>query len=183
MAEERARDAGELFRDHADYVTRLVRRLGTPRAEIEDLVQDVFVVAHANGGYRPGPGRPTTWLAAITFRIHANRVRRSTRRKAASPFVPQLPAAPDSTPAEALELTRAVERVHEALQTLPLKKRIVFVLYELENETCEDIAADLKIPIGTVYSRLHKARDEFQRIYDRLTEAAPRKGHSKPCHV
>ena len=50
---------------------------------------------------------------------------------------------------------------------------IVFILFELEGESCDSIAAGLGIPIGTVYSRLHKARKLFMEVHSRLLGAGP----------
>nr|WP_276603309.1 sigma factor-like helix-turn-helix DNA-binding protein [Nannocystis pusilla] len=67
-----------------------------------------------------------------------------------------------------------MRRVQQALDTLEEGKRAVFILFELEGESCEAIAAGLGIPIGTVYSRLHKARKLFMEAHARLVAAPPR---------
>ena len=55
-----------------------------------------------------------------------------------------------------------------ALDKLDDDKCAVFVLFEIEGETCESIAAGLQVPIGTVYSRLHAARAQFTKAHARL---------------
>ena len=62
-----------------------------------------------------------------------------------------------------------VQRVQSALATLDEDKRAVFVLFELEGESCESIAKGLEIPVGTVYSRLHSARKDFTKAHARIT--------------
>src|SRR5688572_23222583 len=72
--------ADRLFREHSMYVAAFLRRLGIIEAAIEDAVQDVFLVAHTRGGYRPGAASARTWLGAITVRVAAN-ARRARQRK------------------------------------------------------------------------------------------------------
>jgi len=162
----------ELFRQHAPFVAGFMVRLGLPRDEVDDGVQEVFIVAHRRGGYVPGPARPTTWLAAIALHI-ASTTRRSRRRQRAEAdddAVARAVSKGDS-PFDAAVNAEALARVQHALETLDLDRRAVFVLFELEGESCDEIAAALGIPVGTVYSRLHAARREFQRAYERQSRA------------
>lgn len=81
-------------------------------------------------------------------------------------------------PGEQAETAEALRRVQQALEVLDEAKRAVFILFELEGESCESIAAGLNIPVGTVYSRLHKARKLFMEVHGRLVGAGPK----KPAH-
>ncbi|APR86434.1 RNA polymerase sigma factor RpoE [Minicystis rosea] len=174
-------DAAALYRAHAGFVATFLARLGAPRAELDDLLQEVFLVAHRRGGHHPGPARPTTWLAQIALRVLSN-ARRTRRRKPTEgddEAIALVAAADD--PFEAAASSEALRRVEHALSTLDLDHRAVFVLFELEGESCESIAAGLGIPVGTVYSRLHHARRRFQKAYEKApaemlahTIAAPR---------
>jgi RNA polymerase sigma-70 factor (ECF subfamily) len=58
--------------------------------------------------------------------------------------------------------------VQRAIDQIDLERRMVFVLFELEQESCEDIARGLEIPLGTVHSRLHTARSEFSAALERI---------------
>jgi RNA polymerase sigma-70 factor (ECF subfamily) len=162
-------DAGTLFRRHAAFVASFLARIGIDRPELDDVVQEVFMIAHRRGGFQAGPARPTTWLADIAIRVAANR-RRARRRARVAPDEEKVArqAAGDPTPVEAIDARRSLDRVQRALEAVDEDKRAVFVLYELEGESCEAIAAGLGIPIGTVYSRLHAARKKFTRAYERL---------------
>ena len=162
-------DAGTLFRRHAAFVANFLVRLGMDRGELEDVVQEVFMIAHRRGGFAPGPARPTTWLADIAIRVAANR-RRSHRRARVATDEDTVARKATVEPAqgEAIDARRALDRVQRALDTVDEDKRAVFILYELEGESCEAIAAGLAIPIGTVYSRLFAARRKFESAYDRL---------------
>lgn len=76
------------------------------------------------------------------------------------------------SPGEQAETAEALRRVQQALEVLDEAKRAVFILFELEGESCEAIAAGLNIPVGTVYSRLHKARKLFMEVHGRLVHPA-----------
>src|ERR1043166_4212655 len=64
-----AQNAASLFRAHAAFVASFLFRLGLEPNEIDDAVQEVFLIAHRQGGYQPGPAQPRTWLAAIAIRV------------------------------------------------------------------------------------------------------------------
>jgi RNA polymerase sigma-70 factor, ECF subfamily len=163
-------DAQALFRAHAPFVASFLHRLGTPRADVDDLVQEVFLVAHRKGGYVPGPARPRTWLAAIAVRVaHAGHRARARLHEAVDDGALQA-AVSDADPAEAADARRSLVRVQRALETLDLEHRAAFVLYELEGESCESIADSFGVPVGTVYSRLHHARKRFLDAYASLSE-------------
>ncbi len=162
--------AGQLFREHAAFVAGFLMRLGAPRAEVEDLLQEVFLIAHRRGGFTPGEAKPTTWLAEIALRVWANK-RRTTRRRPAEPSG-NLAREQDEAarnPEEALDASRALARVQQCLDALDDDHRTVFVLFELEGEPCAAIASLLRVPVGTVYRRLHTARLRFREAYAGIT--------------
>ena len=162
-------DAGSLFRMHAAFVAGFLARLGCKGQDLDDLVQEVFLVAHRRGGFIPGPARPTTWLAEIALRV-ASTSRRTSRRRPEEPDDARVlsATAASADPAQAAETGQALTRVQQALDTLDLDRRAAFILFELEGESCDAIAAGLGIPLTTVYSRLHTARKEFTEAYEKL---------------
>lgn len=162
-------DAGELFRAHAAFVASFLARLGVPRADLDDLVQEVFMVAHRRGGFVPDRAKPTTWLAKIALGVAANQRRARARRRPADAedLLGSLPSG-ERSPEEAAQTAQALSRALAALEALDLEHRAVFVLYEIEGESCADIAEGLGIPKGTVHSRLHKARKKFEKAHRRL---------------
>lgn len=168
VSEERL-GADELFRSHASFVAKFLARLGTHPQDIDDLVQEVFMTAHRRGGFVPGAARPTTWLAEIAVRV-ASTKRRTKRRRPEEPDAEAAESVPSAmTPERSAESRESLERVQAAIDKLGIDKRAVFVLFELEGESCDSIAAGLDIPVSTVYSRLHTARREFKEAYARLT--------------
>ena len=126
------------------------------------------------------PLRKIVWtycpLRVISRRVNPVSVRvvsthkRSERRRRVIPDEEALDraVADASSPLDVTEQRAALGRVQRALDTIDVDRRAGFVLFELMGESCEDIARGLGIPVGTVHSRLHTARREFQRAYDRL---------------
>lgn len=174
-------DAEALYRAHSTFVARFLLRLGARNEDVPDLVQEVFLVAHRRGGFTPGPAKPTTWLAEIAFRVSSDRRKKANRRREDSDTesVSLAPAAGDS-PGRRAEARQALQRVQAALDTLTPEKRAVFVLYEIEGQACDAIAAGMEIPVGTVYSRLHAARRDFAKAHASLgSEQEPKAKSSK----
>ena len=170
------RSAEALFRSHSRFVADFAYRLGVQRQEIDDVVQEVFLTAHRRGGYLDGTASPTTWLGQIT--LLAVRTRRRTERRRPSggeELDPETMVTGEAGPYESIASAQALGRVQRALDMLDLNSRALFILYELEEEPCDAIAASLGVPVGTIYSRLHGARRKFQEAYDRIEriEAAP----------
>lgn len=182
------RSTEELFRAHAAFVASFVLRLGTPREAVDDVVQEVFLTVHRRGGYQAGPARPTSWLAAIALRVVSTHKRGERRRRT----VPDEDAVLDAvsgerTPLEAAEQRQALARVDQALAALDVDRRAVFILYEIEGESCDTIAAGFDVPVGTVHSRLFAARRAFVEAYARLEvrdahRAASALPRGRPAH-
>jgi RNA polymerase sigma-70 factor (ECF subfamily) len=161
-------DAEELFRGHATFVASFLRRLGASPDEVDDLVQEVFLVAHRRGGFVPGAAKPRSWLAEIAVRVCSSARRKGRQRQAG--FAPA-EIEPATTPDGVFNRVAALEalvRVQQALDAMDLEHRIVFLLANLDGASGESIAAAMGIPVGTVHSRLHRARRVFRDAYERL---------------
>lgn len=166
--------AEALFRAHAGFVAGFVKRLGVAHEEVDDVVQEVFLTAHRRGGFEPGPAKPTTWLAEIAVRVVSTHRRTLTRRRtSADEGALDAAVSPRATPLETAMQRAALARVEKALASLDVDRRAVFILFELDGEPCEAIAAGLRIPVGTVHSRLSSARKIFFEAYARLEKATP----------
>ncbi len=168
-------DSAELFRRHASFVANFLARMGVPRSDLDDLVQDVFLIAHRNNGYDPGPAKPTTYLAAIAFRAATTHRRKGKTRsfvKAADEVVSQ--AGDDRmSPERDADQKRHLALLDKALAALDEDKRAVFVMAELQGETVVAIAAGLGIPVDTAYSRLRAARQLFRAAAKELYGEPP----------
>jgi RNA polymerase sigma-70 factor (ECF subfamily) len=152
---------------HFDFIWRLLRRLGVPAADLDDAAQQVFVVASQRLSRIP-EGRERTFLFGTAVRT-AGTVRRNLRRR--QRWVETSPAdAPslEPTPEEELERRQALAFLDEVLDGLPDDLRVVFVLCEIEELTAAEVAGVEQIPVGTVASRLRRARKEFAERLRRL---------------
>lgn len=155
-------DVDVLYGEHAAFVARVIVRMLGPGPHVEDLLQDTFVVAWRKRGQFDHSVAVTTWLFAIASNL-CRRHRRGAYRLAL--FCRRLAEGPQhlAAPDAALERHGDVEVVQQTILTLPYRHREVFVLYELEGMDGPDIAAMLGVPVGTVWSRLHKARKTFEQ--------------------
>lgn len=168
--------AEDLFRQHAPWIARFLARLGAEPSGVEDMVQDVFLVAHRKGGYIPGAASPKTWLADIAQHVKstANRTRRR-RREQVDPGALAAAVHHSPSPYELAASTEGLARVQGFLDQLSEDQRAVFILFELEHEPLVAIAAGLGVPLGTVCSRLDTARQSIRRAYEKLESGRGRK--------
>jgi RNA polymerase sigma-70 factor (ECF subfamily) len=157
-------NADELFRQHGRFVARFLLRLGVAPEDLEDVVQEVFLVVHAQGGYAPGPAKPTSWLGCIALKAAStDRRRRRSARDRRSPEQPEELDSPELNPAQRLEQRERQRTFEAALATLSPVLRATLLLADREGESCGSIAASMGVPLGTVYWRLHQARRTFKR--------------------
>ena len=154
---------GDLFREHAPFVFRVLRRLGVAEADIDDVCQDVFIAVHKGLARFEGRSSARTWIYAIAVRRAANHARRAFRR-----YERVTEAPPDSgsefDPGEAMDQRRARALLDSMLEALGDDQRQVFVLYELEELSMREVAEIVGCPLQTAYGRLRAARRELQRI-------------------
>jgi RNA polymerase sigma-70 factor (ECF subfamily) len=172
-----SRSASELFRERAPFVARQLTRLGVPGAELDDAVQEVFLVVFRRGGFAEGPASETTFLTEVAVRVAAN-VRRRGRRKPTVSDEAAIAAVPSRAgdPLVSAEVQESLERVASALEQLKPEARLVFLLVEVEGASADDVALALGVPTGTVYSRAHAARRAFRAAYERVADSRRPKG-------
>lgn len=162
-------DLAAVHAEHVDWVFRSLQRLGVREPDLEDALQEVFVVVHRRLDSFDGTSRMTTWLFGIALRVAAAYRRRAHVRREKLSAEPALDhESPTRSPEDATARREAQERVLEILDAMDLEKRVVFVMFEVEELAAPEIARELGIPVGTVYSRLDAARKEFERAAGRL---------------
>lgn len=147
------------------FVWRIVRTFGVPDAQLEDAVQDVFVVVHRRLAEWEGRAAITTWLFAIARRVASVHRRRADKRKAELPVEELVESAdPQASGDPFAELSRqqAAATVMAILEGLDEDKRIVFALVELEQLSVPEVAHMLDLNLNTAYSRLRLARAAFE---------------------
>ena len=152
----------ELFRAHRDDVSRLAQRMLGRSTDLEDLVQEVFLQVHRSiRDFRHG-ARFSTWLYRVTVNVVLMH-RRAAKSRPVFGDAPEHLAAVDHRPFadEQLERQRRVRAFHRLLDRLSEKKRVVFVLHELEGLAPGEIAKIVDSPVLTVRTRLFYARREL----------------------
>lgn len=159
-----------LYREQVEYVWATLRRLGVAPGDLEDVAHEVFVIVHRRSSDFDATRPVRPWIFGIALRT-ASRYRRSARRRR-EVSSDSLPETSDGARGAqgALEQRDARRLVFEALDRLTEDQRVVFVLHELEGRAVPEIAADLDIPLNTVYSRLRSARERFTSAVGRLRD-------------
>lgn len=157
--------------DHFAFVARSLRGLGVPESETDDASQQVFLVA-ARRLEEIAVGREASFLFQTALRI-ASRARRTRARRRESGEEVEL-ADHGAGPDELLEQRRARAVLDGLLEAMDDELRAVFVLYEIEELSSPAIADLLEIPLGTVASRLRRAREDFQARARRVAKGAAR---------
>ncbi len=166
---------GELYRRHSRRVFSLCRRMTENTAEAEDLMQEVFIKLFREAGTFRGESAFTTWLHRLTVNVvlmYLRRHRRRFERLTEDAEIPE-PATPDACRlASAPALDRV--RLERALAELPPGYRAVFVLFDVEGYTHDEIALILGCSAGTSKSQLHKARTKLRALLRERRLAAKR---------
>jgi RNA polymerase sigma-70 factor (ECF subfamily) len=166
-AAERVRRFRALFDAEFAYVWTSLRRLGVAARDLEDVTHEVLLEVYQQLD-RYDPARPLRpWLFAFAFRF-ASDYRRLARHRV-EVLDDTVEAVSLGAPADEEVATREARvLIARALEAIPLDRRAVFVLYELEECAMSEIAQSLDIPLHTAYSRLRVAREEFQARLERL---------------
>ena len=145
-----------------------LRMLGS-RAEAEEAAQEVFLRAHRGLASFRGDSKLSTWLYAITSRACLTRLASSERRihRDSDDVLDRLPDG-HADPAARVERRELEAALHRAIGELGEDRRIVIVLRDLEGLSYEEIAEALALELGTVRSRLHRARSEPRDKLEKL---------------
>jgi RNA polymerase sigma-70 factor (ECF subfamily) len=147
----------EIFEECCPFVVRVLGRLGVWAPDVPDVCQEVFVVVHERLGDFDGRASLRSWIYGICVRLAANhRRRRASRREQFDDAVPDQEIPPHQE--GDVERRRAQALLVATLDALGEDKRSVFVLFELEELSMNEVAAALGCPLQTAYSRLHAAR-------------------------
>lgn len=160
---------------HFNFIWRSLQRLGVPPADVDDCVQQVFLVASRRLSII-AEGSEQGFLFGTALNVAAEARRNNARRRdvPATDGVEAYDPAPP--PDELADRARARALLDKVLEAMPMDLRAAFVLYELEEMPIHTIASFLNIPTGTAASRLRRARTEFQRLVTRLNATGALRG-------
>jgi len=169
---ERCRSGDErAFQDlidrYKDLVFALIARTVQDRDRAEDLAQDVFLRVHRGLPYFRGEARLSTWI----YRIVANVCLQEHSRGAAPVSIDDSRVSSRVTNATStadrrfgdLELR---DRLEKAIARLPANYRLLIAAHYLEGVQYEDLASALDLPLGTVKTQLHRAKQQLRRLLE-----------------
>lgn len=162
-------------REHHAFVWRVLRRSGLPAADADDAAQRVFLIA-ADRLDRIARGSERGFLYRTAARVASNARRSMSRRRETPGFEEGDEPAPLTEPEDLLDQRRARDLLDRVLSELSDDLRAIFVLFEIEGLRSTEIAEALDIPVGTVASRLRRARAEIEERVARYRNRRPAKG-------
>ena len=157
-----------IYDQHADFAWRTLRRMGVPSDDLDDAMQDVFLTVHRTLAGFQGRSSVPTWLFTI-----CRSVARDRRMRAHHRYEVQVGDAPEAIdmradPEASAEHGQRLHSLETILAGMEDNLRNIFVLFEIEDMTGDEISEALGIPSGTVYSRLSLAREAFRQGLARL---------------
>jgi RNA polymerase sigma-70 factor (ECF subfamily) len=167
---DRARDGdtaafAELFRRHRSAVTAIAYRMMGPRADLEDMVQEVFLQVHRSLPDFRGQAKFSTWLHRVTVNVVLMARRRARSRPTYAHEDHARHESDDGMlPDQHVIRARRMEAFRRLLDRLSEKKRTVFVLHEIEGMPPAEIAELVGCPVLTVRTRLFYARKELTQL-------------------
>lgn len=152
----------EVVRQHSDRVYRLAYRLSGNRYDAEDLTQETFIrVFRSLASYKPGTFEG--WLHRITTNLFLDMARRRTRlRMEGLPEDNDRLVGDEPTPEQVFAATHLDPDLQAALDELAPEFRAAVVLCDVEGLSYEEIAATLRVKLGTVRSRIHRGRQALR---------------------
>jgi RNA polymerase sigma-70 factor (ECF subfamily) len=154
-----------VYERELDYLFETLQRLGASPREIEDLAQEVFLILHRNWPNLDvsRPFRP--YLFAVAFRVVCAHRRRRSREIPCAYLEAEDPAV---GPEESLQSRQSAHLLMAALDTVPLARRAVVVMHDLDGFSIVEVAARLSLTRFGAYARLRKARKELASALRRL---------------
>jgi RNA polymerase sigma-70 factor, ECF subfamily len=173
----------EIFKAHRSLVWGVLHHLMPHDPELEDVVQQAFVEVFRSLDSFEGRSKLSSWIARVALHVGYHHLRRKKSRPHdydADRSMPEIvDPSPRGDPEAAAERNEAIARVYEILQTLPEKKRTVFILNDLQGMAQEEVAEVVGTNVATVRTRLFYARREFWKLAEqdpvlgRILEAGP----------
>jgi RNA polymerase sigma-70 factor (ECF subfamily) len=162
----------EIAAREADFLWASLQRLGVRPDDCHDVMQHVLLTVHQRLHTYDGRAPLRAWLYGICAKHAAAHRRRAWVRRERPTQHDLMPEGAPSdelaeTPEGAADRGEQRARVEAMLDELDQDKRAVLVMYEIEERSCDEIAGELGVPIGTIHSRLHAARRALRAVFDR----------------
>lgn len=145
-------DFDQVYEENKIRVWKLVSRYVFTREDREDLFQEIFLKVHRALARFRGEAAVETWVYKIAVNCALNFLGRQKRLKWAKQMLGQFRVIEEDAPSAAADLEKP-------LRTLNPRQRMILMLAEVEEKKLEEIAEMLQLPLGTVKSTLHRARE------------------------
>jgi RNA polymerase sigma-70 factor, ECF subfamily len=166
----------KLALEHLDMLYRIARRLCGDATQAEDLVQETFLRAYrARTEFKLEQYGIRPWLVRIMHNVHVTRSMREKRQPVSvdDARLDTTQAAGSMTPLNPASFEGMDERLVRAIEALPAEYQTVLLLWAVDQFSYKEIAQSLDVPIGTVMSRLHRARS---KLSETLADFARKEG-------
>ncbi len=176
QAEPRSLEIGDLFTAYHQRVALWVRRLGGPQVEVDDAVQEVFLVAHRRLRWFRGRESLTVWFYRVTENVVRHQRRRLRRRRevfADEPEIAEQAIRAGEIASDEERRRQGLQIIYQVLDRMTERNRTLIILFEIEELSGEEIARLKGAKLATVWVWLHRARAEFRRQLALLQQAAP----------
>lgn len=159
----------QLYREYRQSIARLVFRMTGRSNEVEDTVQEVFLQAYRSLGDFRGQSKFSTWLhrVAVNVILMARRAYHKRPNVLDAPFESERSPDQRLLPDEDASRLRRVAAFRSVLEKIPEKKRVVYILHDIEGLPPTEIAAIVDAPVLTVRTRLFYARRELIKLMRR----------------
>jgi len=171
----------ELYSRYFNFVWSCTRRMGVIESELDDVVQEIFIIVHRKLATLEQPDSLRSWIYGIirrTASAHHRARRTNVASTAALNLESELQYPQQPSPLELAEQSDQVKLLWSLLEKLDPSRREVLVLAELDGLTAPEIANAIEIPMNTVYSRLRSARQELEAALARHHAQNGRGGRS-----
>ncbi|MBU0482460.1 MAG: RNA polymerase sigma factor [Proteobacteria bacterium] len=172
-----------ILRPHLPYLHRLAFRLTGQSHDAEDLLHDVLVKVFSRQHRIGGIEHLRAWLSSVLYRTFLDRVRREKRsilrlfRPATDDnSISEMDTVPSSLPGpeKSLQISQEKDAVLTALGKLSIDQKIVCIMHDMEGYTLNELEDILDIPLGTLKSRLHRARKSLRGFLEKNGTFQPR---------
>jgi RNA polymerase sigma-70 factor (ECF subfamily) len=156
----------ELVDRYKNLVFALIARTVQDRSRAEDLAQEVFLRVHRGLPYFRGEARLSTWIYRIVANVCAQEVVRPTAISLDDERIRNRVAASTSASDERFGTLELRDRLEKAVARLPANYRFLVAAHYLDCVRYEDLAEALQLPLGTVKTQLHRAKQQLRRLLE-----------------
>lgn len=166
------KELDRLIELYGKYIYSFCLNLTGQKAEADDLYQETFLKAVEHLEKINRESNPKAYFIAVAAGIYRNNRKKYAIRYRIAPMeplseqIPETVASKEQSPEEQMIVQERKEEIKKAALRLPEKLRVVLYMYYTAQMTVDEIAGALKIPKGTVKSRLHKARNSMKQILE-----------------